>query len=249
LSDDILETIENRDTNRQHPHPHLLGLFQSTFHNSQGALSQPTFHNSQGNPNASDQTPKRKSEKIPGKGWVYNATTLNYAGVQFKTKSGNSLDIEFKNTELTIPTLYIDDGTSTLLRNLIAYEQSNRSAGSYFSCLAVFLDGLVDTVDDINILRHAGIIKQAKGGDQEVVDLFNSLTKELEIDMNDCYLKKHIDDIISHHETHEAKVRFYRALSKLNFLPFIAAYLSTLLTVISIWSAIKDCNCEGKKPH
>jgi hypothetical protein len=95
MSDDILETIENRDTNRQHPHPHLLGLFQSTFHNSQGALSQPTFHNSQGNPNASDQTPKRKSEKIPGKGWVYNSTTLNYAGVQFKTKSGNSLDIEF----------------------------------------------------------------------------------------------------------------------------------------------------------
>ncbi|KAE8126138.1 hypothetical protein FH972_020882 [Carpinus fangiana] len=246
LSDDILETIEKQNTNRQHPH--LLALFQYS-----------TFHNSQGNPNASVQTPKSsrpkrysesKYEKIPGKGWVQNATTLRYAGVQFKKKSGNFLDIEYKNTVLTIPTLYIDDGTSALLRNLIAYEQSNRSAGPYFSCLAVFLDCLVDTVDDINILRDAGIIKQAKGGDQEVVDLFNSLTKELEIDMDDCYqLKKHIEAVYSHHKTHEAMVRFYRALSKLTFLRFITAYLSTLLTAISIWSAVKNCNCEGKKPH
>jgi hypothetical protein len=246
LSDDILETIEKQNANRQHPH--LLALFQYS-----------TFHNSQGNPNASVQTPKSsrpkrynesKYEKIPGKGWVQNATTLRYAGVQFKKKSGNFLDIEYKNTVLTIPTLYIDDGTSALLRNLIAYEQSNRSAGPYFSCLAVFLDCLVDSVDDINILRDAGIIKQAKGGDQEVVDLFNSLTKELEIDMDDCYqLKKHIEAVYSHHKAHEAMVRFYRALSKLTFLRFITAYLSTLLTAISIWSAVKNCNCEGKKPH
>jgi hypothetical protein len=73
----------------------------------------------------------------------------------------------------------------------------------------------VDTVDDINILRRARIIKLAKGCDQEVVDLFNSLAKELEIDMDDCYLKTHIKAVNRHHETHEATVRFYRVLSKL----------------------------------
>jgi hypothetical protein len=162
-----------------------------------------------------------------------------------KKKSGNFLDIEYKYTALTIPTLYIDDGTSTLLRNLIAYEQSNRSAKPpYFSCLVVFLDCLVDTVDDINILRRAGIIKQAKGGNEEVVDLFNSLTKELEIDMDDCYLKTHIKAVNLHCETREAMVRFYRFLSKLNFLRFITAYISTLLTLIYIWSAFNVCNCK-----
>ncbi|KAE8126137.1 hypothetical protein FH972_020881 [Carpinus fangiana] len=238
LSDDIL------NTNRQHPH--LLALFQSIFHNSQGKNASVHTPKSSG-PKSDNQS---KHVEIPGKGWVHNATTLTYAGIQFKTKPGNFLDIAYKNRVLTIPTLYIDDGTSALLRNLIAYEQSNRSAKPpYFSCLAVFLDCLVDTVDDINILRDAGIIKQAKGGDREVVDLFNSLTKELEIDMADCYLREQIEAVNRHHKTHEAMVRFYRALSKLTFLRFITAYLSTLLTVISIWSAVKNCNCEGKKPN
>ena len=221
------------NTNQQHPHdplPHDL-LDQSTSMNPKSLL--PGGDNQSG------------YEKIPGKGWVYNATTLRYAGVRFKTKSGNILDIEYKFTVLTIPTLYIDDGSSTLLRNLIAYEQSNRSANPYFSCLAVFLDGLVDTVDDINVLRRAGIIKQAKGGDEEVVDLFNSLTKELEIDMDDCYMIQEIKAVNHHRETHETMVRIYRALSKLNYLRFITAYISTLLTLIYILSTLNVCGCKG----
>jgi len=220
------------NTNQQHPDPLANDLLdQSTSMNPESLL-----------PERDNQS---ENGKIPGKGWVYNATTLRFAGVRFKAKSGNILDIEYKFTVLTIPTLYIDDGSSTLLRNLIAYEQSNRSAKPYFSCLAVFLDGLVDTVDDINILRRAGIIKQAKGGDEEVVDLFNNLTKELEIDMDDCYMRREIKAVNHHRETHETMVRIYRALSKLNFLRFITAYISTLLTLIYIWSVFDVCGCKG----
>jgi hypothetical protein len=193
---------------------------------------------------APERNDLRKYDKIPGKGWVHNATTLTYAGVRFRAKSGSFLDIEYKNTILRIPTLFIDDGTSTLLRNMIAYEQSSRSATPYFSCLAVFLDSIVDTVDDLNILRRAEIIKQAKGGDQEVVDLFNSLTKEVEIDMNDCYIMKQIKEINRHYRTHEAVVRFYRILSKVNFKRIVTTYISTLLTLIYIWSAIRVCKCK-----
>jgi hypothetical protein len=197
-----------------------------------------------GDVSAPERDGPRKYEKIPGKGWVHNATTLTYAGVRFRAKSGSFLGIEYKNTILKIPTLFIDDGTSTLLRNMIAYEQSSRSAAPYFSCLAVFLDSIVDTVDDINILRRAGIIKQAKGGDQEVVDLFNSLTKEVEIDMDDCYIMKQIKEINRHYRTHEAVVRFYRILSKVNFKRIVTTYISTLLTLIYIWSAIRVCKCK-----
>jgi len=176
----------------------------------------------------------RKYDKIPGKGWVHNATTLTYAGVRFRAKSGSFLDIEYKNTILKIPTLFIDDGTSTLLRNMIAYEQSSRSATPYFSCLAVFLDSIVDTVDDINILRCAGIIIQAKGGDQEVVDLFTSLTKEVEIDMDDWYIIKVIQEINRYCRTPEAKtkLRLHRSLSTTDFKRIITTSISTLLTLI-----------------
>ena len=66
-----------------------------------------------------------------------------------------TLDIEYIPIyiHLKIPNLFFDDGTSTLLRNLIAYEQSNRGPESYFSCLAVFMDSIVDIVDDNMISR------------------------------------------------------------------------------------------------
>ncbi|KAE8126136.1 hypothetical protein FH972_020880 [Carpinus fangiana] len=269
-SDNQSKSVEECVGNTNRQHPHLLARFQSTFTKLKSLLpksdnqsmrekipggkglkddmldtNQQHRHEHDDPLAVSQSTSMNAESSLPGKGWVHNATTLRYSGVRFKKKSGNFLDIEYKFTVLTIPTLYIDDGTSTLLRNLIAYEQSNRSANPpYFSCLAVFLDCLVDTVDDINILRRAGIIKQAKGGDQEVVDLFNSLTKELEIDMDDCYLKKHIDAVNSHHKTHETMVRFSRVLYKLNFTRFIIAYISTLITLISIWSAFHVCNCK-----
>jgi hypothetical protein len=231
LEEHVLNTIAKQK------HPHLLALFHSTFHNSQG------------NPNASVQTPKcsclkidnqSNYDKIPGKGWVHNAKTLTYAGVQFERKSGNFLDIEYKNKKLKIPTLFIDEGTSTLLRNLIAYEQSDRSATPYFSCLAVFLDSIVDTVDDINILRRAGIIKQAKGGDQEFVNLFNSLTRGVEIDMDDCYITKQIQDINRRCRSHENMARFRRFLAAVNFAVFNKTYMSAIVTMFSIWYWVKN---------
>jgi hypothetical protein len=211
LSDDILNTNQS--------HPHLLALFHSTFMNPETSL-----------PNGDNQS---KYDKIPGKGWVHNAKTLVFAGVRFKKKSGNFLDIEYNDRQLKIPTLFIDHGTSTLLRNLIAHEQSYRCAAPYFSCLAVFMDSIVDTVDDINILRDAEIIKQPKGGDQEVVNLFNSLSKGIEIEMNDCYIIQQIEDINHRYRSHQAWVQFRRFLAASN-KSFFSTYISTLLTIILI---------------
>jgi hypothetical protein len=212
--------LEDRVLNTNPQHPHLLALYHSTF-------TTPNDHPRpfpEGNSNNMS-----KYDKIPGKGWVDNATTLTNVGVQFKNKSGDFLDIEYKNGLLKIPTLFVDDGTSTLLRNLIAYEQSDGSATPYFSCLAVFLDSIVNTVDDINILRNAGIIKQLTGGNKEVVNLFNSLTKGVEIDIDDCYIiKQQIEDINSRRGWYKHVLRFRRILSLINFKSILSTYLSWL---------------------
>jgi len=227
------DKLAKKILNAEGEHPHLLAQFQCTF-------MSPNDNRRHSFPNSPEREDQSRYEKIPGKGWIQNATTLTYAGIRFKKKSGKFLDIVYKNKKLKIPTLFIDDGTSTLLRNLIAYEQSNRWAAAYFSCLAVFLDSIVDTENDINVLRRAGIIKQAKGGDQEVVTLFNSLTKGLEIDMDDCYITKQIEDINRCCRSHEARVRFRRILSKINLKGLNDTYVSTILTLIYIWYFIKD---------
>ena len=199
--------------------PHLLALFQSTFNPSDSRL-----------PTVSWKT-WNQYDRLPGKGWVYNAKTLRDHGVQFVQKSGNLLDIEFKDKILKIPTLFIDDGTSPVLRNLIAYEQSNRYAAPYFSCLAVFLDSIVDTPDDIDILCNAGIIKQVKGGNKELVNFLNSLNKELEFDPKDCTITTQIVDINNYCTSWKAK--FLRLRSKIDFMSIVLAYLSFIQTVTS----------------
>ena len=162
LKEDILET--------EGKYPHLLALFHSTF------ISRD--HKKQPSP-VKEVKEWKKYDKLPGKGWVHNATSLKHAGVRFRKKSGNLLGMEFKSRKLKIPTLFIDDSIGPLLRNLIAYEQGDRYPTSCFSCLAVLLDSLVDTIEAIDILRDAGIIKQVKGGNEEVVNLLYSLSKHL----------------------------------------------------------------------
>jgi hypothetical protein len=102
------------------------------------------------------------------------------------------------------------------------------------------MDCLVDTVDDIKILHRAGIIKQLKGSDQEVVNLFNSLTEGVEIDLDDCYIKEQIKLIDRRCRAHDTMVRFRHFLSStINLSHIISTYQSAILTFISIWLLIK----------
>lgn len=202
-------------------YPHLLALFQASF------VASPR------NSLSTIRGKKIKLDRFPGKGWVNNAKRLTSAGVKLKKKSGRLLDIEFRKGVLKIPTIFLDDGSCPLLRNLLAFEQSNRFAAPYFTRLAVFLDSIVDTTEDINILREAGIIKQTKGGNDEVVDLLNSLTKHLEFEPKDYYLAKQIEEINDFCQTRMAKFRatLDSALSKMNFPSIILSYISLALTM------------------
>lgn len=212
--------------------PHILALFQSSFipvRDDTNSLS-------------TGSTKKWNDyDRLPGKGLVNNARRLTNAGIKLRCKFGNPnhlLDIEFERGYLKIPTLLLDDGIRLLFRNLIAYEQGNRYTVPYFSCLALLLDSMVDTVSDIDILRNSGIIKQAKGGNNEVVDLFNSLTKELEFNMEDCdMIDKVIEDVNDFCRSWNAKlkIRFWSFFSRADsVLSFIISCISLIVTIVSI---------------
>ncbi|XP_023884806.1 UPF0481 protein At3g47200 [Quercus suber] len=226
-------------SNKRGEYPHLLALFHSTFI--------PSDHKYQSLP--IKKVRWNQYDNVPGKGWVQNAKSLHSAGITFRKKTSNNLlDIKFESEELMIPTLFIDDGTGPLLRNLIAFEQSNRYVAPFFSCLAVFLSCLVDTTDDINILRNAGIIIQVKGGNEEVVNLLNSLNKELEIDMDDCCITKQIEDINRYYKSTRAKIISIVkiVMTKINFVNIVLSYLSFLQTTSS--SLFRTSNDDSLAP-
>ncbi|KAH0635589.1 hypothetical protein KY289_035504 [Solanum tuberosum] len=107
-----------------------------------------------------------------------NATELSEAGVRFvKVGDMSSLfDIKFENGLMTIPCFQVEDGTETILRNLIAYEQQSFDVQQkYFSDFATFMDYLIDSEKDVNLLRQKGIIEHWMGDDKQVASLFNKI--------------------------------------------------------------------------
>lgn len=182
--------MNSKMTNRGEHHHHLLSLFHSSFVSDD--YHRPSRQNWSFRWNRHDN--------LPGKLWVHEAKRLKRDGIRFRNNHENLLDIKFENRELTIPTLFIDECTGPLLRNLLAYEQCDAYISPYFTCYAIFLNSIIDSTEDLEILQDAGIIMQSVDEDEEVVKLINSLTKELVFDlhdMDDCYIAKQIEDINS----------------------------------------------------
>ncbi|KAI3962853.1 hypothetical protein MKW92_020472 [Papaver armeniacum] len=117
-----------------------------------------------------------------------SATELSIAGVRFNKGSsqGSFLDIKFSCTGiLEIPPLSIYDETDPLLRNLIACEQS--CGGDYYiTSYVAMMDILINSADDVALLRKEGIIYNCSGCDEQVSDMFNKLSVGI-VDGGDYY--------------------------------------------------------------
>ncbi|XVE84095.1 hypothetical protein DITRI_Ditri16bG0141900 [Diplodiscus trichospermus] len=84
---------------------------------------------------------------------IHSLTRLKEAGVEFeKTEADSILDIKFEHGCLKIPSLFIQETTETIFRNLIAYEQCLPNCPPIFTCYAKLLDNLIDTTNDMDIL-------------------------------------------------------------------------------------------------
>ncbi|KAG5608633.1 hypothetical protein H5410_019914 [Solanum commersonii] len=119
---------------------------------------------------------------------TFTSSKLSEAGVSF-AKIGNInrnkdnirdmtslFDIKFENGLMTIPCFQVCDDTETFLRNLIAYEQQSSDVQpKHFSDYATFMDYLIDSDKDVNLLRRKGIIENWIGEDKEVASLFNKI--------------------------------------------------------------------------
>ncbi|KAF8015873.1 hypothetical protein BT93_H1424 [Corymbia citriodora subsp. variegata] len=112
-----------------------------------------------------------------GKDWIPSATELRESGVSFKAAQGNGPSgFKFENGTLEIPILRVHDETESRLRNLVAYEQHRQSEGiNYFTDYVAFMDCLINTSNDVKMLRRKGIIKNYLGDDEVIAQMFNKI--------------------------------------------------------------------------
>ncbi|WCJ17666.1 hypothetical protein M5689_000067 [Euphorbia peplus] len=113
---------------------------------------------------------------------VHSARKQQEVGVKLKASDdGCMINIKYENGILSIPPLELYDYTERTLRNLIAFEQRAYPEQAYISCYIKFMEYLVKSEDEADLLIHKDIIVNAQmaGGGKEVKELLQRLCKDI----------------------------------------------------------------------
>ncbi|KAI7981426.1 UPF0481 protein [Camellia lanceoleosa] len=162
--------------------------------------------------------------------FIPNTIELREAGVKLVMIEGASLfDIKFKNGVMKIPPLTIEDRTESFFRNLIAYEQY--CPNNQLTCIidyVRFMDCLIDSPKDVEILSRCGIIDNWLGDNEVVSTIFNKISDAVTVPSSHFQYA----DIFNWVNIHCSK-RWNRWMAMLNW-----NYLNSPWAFISILAAL-----------
>jgi hypothetical protein len=107
---------------------------------------------------------------------MFNAEKLHSGGVKLEVLEEEfPLEVRFENGCLKMPHLVIDDTSEMELRNIMALEQCHYPYTAHVSSYVEFLDHLIDTDKDVELLVEKGIIKNWIGEPSSVANMVNKL--------------------------------------------------------------------------
>ncbi|KAL9349445.1 hypothetical protein Peur_056700 [Populus x canadensis] len=194
--------------------------------------------------------PPDSTESPKDNDWYFirNAKELKEAGIKFKKRegSGRLFDVVFlENGTIEIPCLRIYDTTESLFRNLVAYEQCSQRKHLYVTDYITLMDCLINSQEDVQILRHSGIIENGLGDDGMVCSLFNTLGINVILSHRRYFYYNKVFDGVKEHCNRKrnvwlAKLKhdyFNSPWALLSFLAAVALLLFTLVqTVFTVMS-------------
>ncbi|KAL9408629.1 hypothetical protein AB3S75_047080 [Citrus x aurantiifolia] len=123
--------------------------------------------------------------------FIISATNLKEAGITFERIEGESLlSIDFDKDAgiLKIPTLTIDDDTESFFRNISVYEQFFPfDAYAPLINYLKFMDCLISTAKDVELLCENKILHNCLGDDEVVANMFNRLGDSVALPLYNFY--------------------------------------------------------------
>ncbi|KAH7289520.1 hypothetical protein KP509_30G007100 [Ceratopteris richardii] len=122
---------------------------------------------------------------------VESAVHLRRAGIAFKPSAtvggtgvggGNVVDIWFDKASATLflPRLRIGPDSEAVLRNLAAYEMVALQRAEV-GCYLALMDDLIDTAQDVQVLRLSGVLEHSLRNDEELAEMWNGMCKNLQV--------------------------------------------------------------------
>ncbi|XP_058766018.1 UPF0481 protein At3g47200-like [Vicia villosa] len=191
--------------------------------------------------------PSGKNSDEKSKMMTYrNIQDLRAVGIKLKSsETRRPTDVHFTEgwfaAELTLPEIVVDDTTAATFLNLIAYEMCPDFKNDYGICsFAVFMDSLIDHPEDVKELRSEGILLNSLGSDEEVAELFNTISTDL-VPNSETYS----DVRAKIHEHYCNKWKTWIALGYHTYfsnpwaiIGFLAAFVAVALTLVQTWFTI-----------
>ncbi|KAG8378192.1 hypothetical protein BUALT_Bualt08G0112300 [Buddleja alternifolia] len=192
---------------------------------------------------------KTEEEKILA---INSITELQEAGIKFsKNTQSHFLDIEFTKGAMKIPRFNVSDATESVLKNLIAYEHFfDHKRTKYVTDYAFFWDFLINSPQDVEILRQRGIVTNLLDDDKMVSRMFNGLCRNTLMSSHFCY--RDVFNKVNVHCGHRrnrwmANLRHNYFNSPWAFISFFAALMLLLFTltqtVFSVLPYTKSKQC------
>ncbi|XP_022842241.1 UPF0481 protein At3g47200-like [Olea europaea var. sylvestris] len=173
---------------------------------------------------------------------------LKEAGIKIRTGSENirPLDIKFESGVLKIPPFRIDDYRCTLYRNLVAFEQCYKACQPDVTRYLFFLDGLINSAKDIELLHYAGVLQHSLGSNKHVARIVNKLCREVSRDIEDSYLS---DVVRSLEDYCNEPWHRYRASLVHNYFTNLWVTVSTGIAAILVYFAALQTCCDLAESH
>ncbi|KDP34695.1 hypothetical protein JCGZ_10900 [Jatropha curcas] len=185
---------------------------------------------------------------------IQSAKKLRLAGIHFKPRETESfLDIRFSRGVLEIPTLTVDDFTSSFLLNCVAFEQCYNHCSKHMTSYVTFMGCLIVTPNDAGYLNDNRIIENYFGTEEEVAKFFNNVGKDIAFDIQRSYLAKLFEDVNEYYRNNWhvrwAGFRHTYFNTPWSFMSALAALILLVLTVIqtffSVYGYVRPSNDGG----
>ncbi|KAJ6829201.1 putative UPF0481 protein [Iris pallida] len=193
-----------------------------------------------------DRPPLAEEIAIP------SVAQLCAAGVQFQPRNGDVTTVEFdaKTATLYLPVVSLDVNTEVLLRNLVAYEASAVSGPLVFTRYTELMNGIIDTEEDVRILRERGVVVNRMKSDGEAAALWNGMSKSVRL-TKVGFLDKVIRDVNKYYRS-RWRVKSREFMKKYVFgswqvLTLLAAALLLFLTCVQAFCSVYSCNSRITK--
>ncbi|KAI6689866.1 hypothetical protein NL676_026694 [Syzygium grande] len=178
---------------------------------------------------------------------IPSVSDLSNVGVRFAPTKGNLSTISFdaKTAMLYLPAISLDVNSEACMRNLVAYEASNASGPLVFTRYTELMNGIIDSDEDVKLLRERGVILNLLKSDEEVAKLWNGMSKSIRL-TKVPFLDKAIEDVNKYYDG-RWKVKLGKFMkqyvfSSWQFLAVMAGIVLLLLVTLHAFCSVYSCS-------